>query len=235
MTAPRRSYHHGDLRAALIETAIVLIAERGVREFSMAEASRRTGVAASAPYAHFADRDALLAAVAVHGYALFRDEFLPDSAGLGPAQRLAELGRSYVRFAATHEALFRTLFEAGLDKARHPEIRAAEAPIDAMFTECVEEVLQTREESAVEDLAAALEATAHGYATLLLDGRFGEGDQAAEEAAERAARAILALIASRDVLSAPSPATRSRDPVRAEVTGRAAGRPRTAGSDRAGR
>src|SRR5260370_37991384 len=61
-------YHHGDLRAALIDTAVEIIGERGVRGFSLAEASRRLGVASSAPYAHFADRDEFLAAVAVHAY-----------------------------------------------------------------------------------------------------------------------------------------------------------------------
>ena len=63
--ARRRRYHHGDLRQALIETAIEMLGERGAEAFSMAEASRRLGVAASAPYRHFADRDALLAAVAL--------------------------------------------------------------------------------------------------------------------------------------------------------------------------
>ena len=58
-------YHHGDLRAALVDTAIELIGEHGVQGFSLAEASRRLGVAASAPYAHFADRADLLATVAV--------------------------------------------------------------------------------------------------------------------------------------------------------------------------
>jgi AcrR family transcriptional regulator len=201
----RSTYHHGDLRAALIETAIELIAERGVRDFSMAEASRRIGVAASAPYAHFADRDDLLAAVAVHGYETFRREFLPQDPSLGPAQRLAELGRAYVRFASAHEALFATLFVAELQKVGHPEIKAAEEPIDAVFEECVKALTtETRAESAVEDLAAALEATAHGHALLLLDGRFGAGEQVAEQAGERAARAVLALIASRAILSEPS-------------------------------
>ena len=63
--ARRERYHHGDLRAALIGTAVELLGERGLEAFSMAEASRRLGVAVSAPYRHFADRDALLAAVAV--------------------------------------------------------------------------------------------------------------------------------------------------------------------------
>lgn len=204
MNPPRSTYHHGDLRAALIETAIELIAQEGVRDFSMAEASRRIGVAPSAPYAHFADRDDLLAAVAVHGYETFRREFMPQDLRIGPAQRLAELGRAYVRFAAAHEALFATLFVAELDKTRHPEIKAAEAPIDAVFEECVRALTETGVESAIEDLAAALEATAHGHAVLLLDGRFGAGEQAAEQAGERAARAVLALIAGRATLSEPT-------------------------------
>ncbi len=204
MNPPRSTYHHGDLRAALIETAIELIAQRGVRDFSMAEASRRIGVAASAPYAHFADRDDLLAAVVVHGYETFGREFMPQDPRIGPAQRLAELGRAYVRFAAAHEALFATLFVAELDKARHPEIKAAEAPIDAVFEECVRALTETGAESAIEDLAAALEATAHGHALLLLDGRFGAGERAVEQTGERAARAVLALIAGRAILSEPT-------------------------------
>ena len=68
--AGRGRYHHGGLPDALVETAIALIGERGTAAFSMAEASRRLGVAVSAPYRHFADRDALLAAVAVRAAGL---------------------------------------------------------------------------------------------------------------------------------------------------------------------
>jgi AcrR family transcriptional regulator len=184
----RRPYHHGDLRTALIDTAVELIAERGVRNFSMAEASRRLGVAASAPYAHFADRDELLAAVAVRAYERFHAE-LELSRPEAPADRLAAIARAYVRFAGTQRPLFELLFDAGLDKARHPEIAAAERPIDDAFLACVRAL--TRDGEA---LATAVEATAHGHAMLLLDGRFGEGEQAVELAAERAAQATLALV-----------------------------------------
>ncbi len=96
-------YHHGDLRTALIEVAIELIAERGVRDFSVAEASRRLGVAASAPYAHFADRDQLLAAVTVRAYERLLAEIRPALDGIeAPADRLAAMARGYVRFAATN-------------------------------------------------------------------------------------------------------------------------------------
>ena len=101
-------YHHGDLRAALIDTAIEIIGERGVRGFSLAEASRRLGVASSAPYAHFAGRDEFLAAVAVHGYDLFNTQFLPEMNQFPePAERLAAIVRAYVRFAGAHRPLFR--------------------------------------------------------------------------------------------------------------------------------
>ena len=80
-------YHHGDLRAALIDTTIDLLGERGVQAFSMAEASRRLGVAVAAPYRHFADRDALLAAVAVRAAGLL-GERMEREAGPRPAPQL---------------------------------------------------------------------------------------------------------------------------------------------------
>ena len=131
-------YHHGDLRAALIDTAVEIIGERGVRGFSLAEASRRLGVASSAPYAHFADRDEFLAAVAVHAYELFNEQFLPEIYEFGePADRLAALVRSYVRFAGAHRPLFEVIFVAGLDKIRHPEVKAAEKPFEDAYTDIV--------------------------------------------------------------------------------------------------
>ena len=83
-------YHHGDLKAALVDGAIELIAERGVRGFSLAKLTQRLGVTVAAPYRHFADRDELLAAVAVRALHAFADAL---AAGAGdedsPEQRLA--------------------------------------------------------------------------------------------------------------------------------------------------
>lgn len=131
-------YHHGDLRAALIDTAIELIGERGVRGFSLAEASRRLGVAVSAPYAHFTDRDDLLAAVTVHGYELCYADLVSGTRQVSePADRLAAMARGYIRFAAEHRPLFEMLYESGVDKASHPEIEAAERPLTDAFLGCV--------------------------------------------------------------------------------------------------
>jgi AcrR family transcriptional regulator len=195
-------YHHGDLRAALIETAVEVIGERGVRGFSMAEASRRLGVAVSAPYAHFTDRDDLLAAVAVHAYELFYAELRPAvSQAAAPAERLAELARSYVRFAAAHRPLFEVLYEAGLDKERHPEIEDAMRPIDDILSADV--LALSKDQAAAEELASALEATANGHVVLFFDNCAGQDEETVAQAAERAARSTLALIESRHLLTRP--------------------------------
>lgn len=201
-------YHHGDLRAALIETAVEIIGERGVRGFSLAEASRRLGVASSAPYAHFADRDEFLAAVAVHAYELFNRQFLPQINEFAePGERLAALARSYVRFAGAHRPLFEVIFVAGFDKVRHPEVKAAEKPFEDAYTDIIRTLDPESGVPAGEDgdLAAAVEAAAYGHAMLLLEGDYGQGDEAVELAADRAARATLALVESRHLLRRQTP------------------------------
>jgi AcrR family transcriptional regulator len=205
--AKRDRYHHGDLAAALVDAAIEVIGERGVHGFSMAEASRRLGVAVSAPYAHFTDRNDLLAAVAVRAYQQFYAAVAPDTdSGLAPADRLAAMARGYVRFAASDRPLFQVLYEAGLDKTGHPEIEAAEQPINDAFMACVD-ALSGGPGPAAGELASALEATAHGHAMLLLDGTFGPVPDAAEAAAGQATAATRALITGRSWLAQPPPRT----------------------------
>lgn len=202
-------YHHGDLRAALVDAAVELIAERGVRGFSLAEASRRVGVTVAAPYRHFADRDDLLAAVAVRALEVFTAMVAAEASNTdAPAQRLAAMGSAYVRFAAEQRPLFETLFHAGLDKARYPDLKRAYEPIDALFLSAVNEICEG-DTTAAHTLAAVLEATAHGHAALLLDGEYGDGVDSVSVASEQAARAIHALIEGRGALQRlPKPQVR---------------------------
>jgi AcrR family transcriptional regulator len=125
----RPGQHHGDLRNALLSAALELVAERGPRGFSVAEAARRAGVSSAAPYKHFTDRDALLAALAVRGYAEQHRRFTRALAGAGPcpADRLVAVARAYVSFAAQERPLFDVVFGAGLDKAEHEDV-ARRAP-----------------------------------------------------------------------------------------------------------
>jgi AcrR family transcriptional regulator len=199
MPAKGGRYHHGDLRSALVDAAIGVIAERGVRDFSMAEASRRLGVTTAAPYRHFADRDELLAAVAARGLEVFAAMLsgAADAADI-PAQRLAAMAGAYVRFAAQHRPLFDTLFNSGLDKSRHPELQRACEPVDALLTVVLE--VCDGDSDAAEALADAVEASAHGHAMLLTDGEYGEGPDAVSAAAAKAVASARALIAGRRAL-----------------------------------
>lgn len=204
-------YHHGDLPAALVDAAIDLIAERGVRGFSVAEASRRLGVSVAAPYRHFADRDALLAAVAVRGLQVFGAMITAEADGIqDPSLRLAAMARAYVLFAARERPLFETIFRAGVDKSRYPELQRAWEPVDALLA-VVGEICEG-DEVAADALATALEATAHGYAVMLLEDEPATGPQEIAAAADRAAAATLAMIAGRAALAAPSPSPQPPSP-----------------------
>ncbi len=196
-------YHHGDLKAALVEGAIGLIAERGLRGFSLAELSRRLGVTVAAPYRHFADRDELLATVAVRALHAFGDAL---AAGAGdedpPERRLAAMASGYVRFAAEQRPLFDVVYGAGLDKSRYPELRWAYERVEEPFSSCVDRLCPD-DPGAAEVLGDALEAAAHGHAMLLIDGSYGEGPDATARAAAQAAGVTLALIQGRAALQRP--------------------------------
>jgi len=198
--AGRGRYHHGGLRDALIETAAELLGEGGAAAFSMAEASRRLGVAPSAPYRHFPDRDALLAAVAVRAAGLLGERLGREAASGPPEQRLAGAAAAYVRFADEQRALFLALTGSGLDKDRHPEIARAAQPVAAVFLSAAAGVAGG-DQAAAARLVSAVVATAHGHAALLLDGTFGSGPEAPAAAARQAAAAALALVAGRQALA----------------------------------
>ena len=118
MTGP--AYHHGNLRAALVETALRMARDSGPDAVALREVSRRVGVSHNAAYRHFADREALLGAVGEAGMELLTQAMhrrlagVPD--GLDPVaraqQRLRAVGRAYVEFALAEPGLFRTAFSA---------------------------------------------------------------------------------------------------------------------------
>jgi len=123
----RRGYHHGDLREALIEAALELIAEKGPVGFTVAEAARSAGVSPAAPYRHFRDRDELIADVARRGFVLFETELdgawnngLPD-----PISAFDRVGKAYLAFARREPAYYSAMFEAGLPLHAYPELIAA--------------------------------------------------------------------------------------------------------------
>jgi AcrR family transcriptional regulator len=195
MTSPVKrptGRHHGDLRNALERAALELVAEKGPHGFSLNEASRRAGVSVAAPYKHFADREALLAALAAAGYREQRARFAAAvEEAVDPVDRLAAFAAAYVRFAATEPALFDVTFYAGLDKARHPELAAAGDAVLAVVLPAARELVP--DEQGAFDLLLRVAAAAHGLAVFLRQGLFGVTGDALDETADRAARTARAI------------------------------------------
>lgn len=171
----RRGYHHGNLREALVEAALGLIAAKGPAGFTFAEAAREAGVSAAAPYRHFRDRDALLADVARLGFERFQaslaaawDEGRPDSyAAFG------RLGKAYLAFARNEPAYYSAMFEAGVPLDGHPELRDAGDRAFAIVREASEALCLTLpKERRPPALMMALHvwALAHGIASLFARG-----------------------------------------------------------------
>src|SRR5215469_1548797 len=118
----KRPYHHGDLRQALVRSALEILSEAGVGGLSLRGAARRARVSAMAPYRHFADKEALLAAVAEYG---FRELATRLTAAAEPAADsragLAALGVAYVLFACEQPSLFKLMFGPTIEKKSvHP-------------------------------------------------------------------------------------------------------------------
>src|SRR5271156_3669168 len=108
-------YHHGDLRRALIDTALELVTEEQNWTFSLRELARRAGVSHQAPYNHFPEKQDLLGAVAVVGFERLRDGMLRAMAGIDdPEALVAVIGRTYVRLGLENPALYRLMFGSAL-------------------------------------------------------------------------------------------------------------------------
>jgi AcrR family transcriptional regulator len=171
----RRPYHHGNLRSALVEAALGLVTREGVEALTLRGTARVAGVSPAAPYRHFADKRALLAAVAEEGFRLLaaalRAASAPDA---GPLERFRGRGRAYVTFATTHPSHFRVMFDRELaDREPFPALR--EAAGDA-FAALVDGMVDAQRAGVVRDgdpreLGLTAWATMHGLSTLLLDGR----------------------------------------------------------------
>ena len=115
----KASYHHGDLRAALLRAAGKLLEKEGVEALTVRALTRRMGVSHAAPYRHFRDRESLLAALATEGFATLGREQREAAAAGG----LRAMGEAYVRFALAHPQRFRLMFGAHIEIARHPALR----------------------------------------------------------------------------------------------------------------
>jgi AcrR family transcriptional regulator len=170
------AYQHGDLRHALIQAGLKLLAEGGVRELSLRAAAELAGVSHAAPYRHFRDRDALVAAIAEEGYRLLtqrmRDE-IRASPSPDVLARFRASGVGYVSFAVEHPAYFRTIFGGAVCKDGVPTslLLAGEEAYHVLRDLIVEGIATSRLHGDPDQLALAAWSTVHGLAMLIIDGK----------------------------------------------------------------
>jgi AcrR family transcriptional regulator len=173
---PPDQYHHGDLRQALLDAALRLVERRGPDGFTLREAARVVGVTHTAPYRHFADKAALLAAVAHDGAVGMRDAMAKAVAGIAdPAARLQALGVAYVTYAVEHPSHFKVMYGRELD--RQGALGEVKQQKMAML---VESVIACQRVSVLppgppEPLALVCWSMVHGLATLINDGLLEHG------------------------------------------------------------
>jgi AcrR family transcriptional regulator len=174
----RGTYHHGDLKEALIRAALALIAEKGPAGFTFAEAARAAGVSAAAPYRHFRDRDEVIADVARRGFERFESALARAWNGGAPDPLTAfqRLGKAYLAFAREEPAYYSAMFEAGIAPDADPALAQAGERAFAVLREASQAlsalVPADRRPPALM-VALHIWALAHGIASL-----FGRGDAA---------------------------------------------------------
>lgn len=120
-------YHHGDLRRALLDTVLAMVAERGdATEVTLREVARRAGVSHNAPYRHFPDKDSLLAAVATEGFELLSEALRAARANVDDdEERFVKTGLAYLGFTRKHRGYLAVMHAPGLPKGRTPELQKA--------------------------------------------------------------------------------------------------------------
>lgn len=190
MSASKATYHHGDLRAACVSAAMQLLEESGETALSLRAVARHAGVSPAAPYRHYADREALVSAVAAIGYVELAERLAAAHPSPSTPEQLASVAIAYVQFALERPALFRIMFAEPCD--RDNDERAATTAAVALYVrEIVERVFPGAD---AEALATAIWALVHGLAFLHLDGKLDTSSPAV--VAERVSAAIQALLSA---------------------------------------
>jgi AcrR family transcriptional regulator len=172
-THRREAYHHGNLREALVEAGLRLIAEHGPAGFTFAQAARLAGVSPAAPYRHFRDQQALVGEIAKRGFDHFAtvlqqgwDEGRPE-----PLVAFERLGRAYLGFARRNPAFYLAMFEPGFPLENDPALLTASERAFGVLRVAAEAIVSTLPEAKrAPAMMVALHtwATTHGIAALFI-------------------------------------------------------------------
>jgi AcrR family transcriptional regulator len=187
----KRGYHHGNLRQALVEAALILTAEKGPQGFTLSEAAKAADVTPAAVYRHFAGRDDLLAEVARQGFDIFAAllDYAFDEGKPSALAAFEATGRAYLAFARRYPGHYQAMFESGLQPGRHPDLAEVAAKARATLDRAAEGLVQGLPEERrppASMVAAHVWAVSHGVVELYLRGNGGPQPWPAEDLLETA-------------------------------------------------
>ena len=175
---PPRPYHHGNLRRALLDEALSTIRREGVEGVTLREIGARLGVSRTALYRHFADKRALLSAVAAEGFRTLREQLVAAWEGGGEGMAGFEaMGLAYVQFAVANQTHFRVMFSRYIEREPADPELASEGSGAFMALENAVVALQRGGELRADDtdlMTRHIWAVVHGVANLAIDGRLAE-------------------------------------------------------------
>jgi len=203
----QQSYHHGNLRAVLIDTALEMLKTHGADELSLRALASAAGVSRAAPYAHFVDKGALLRSVAAAGFAQMAEEMRGSMGGSEDVrERFLATGRAYVRFARHNANVFRLMFSAGHNSVPSDGASpASESPYE-IFQAALRTFLEDRRVTLLDEQVVRTTAWScvHGLSLLLIEDRLGQSPEQDERLAEQVTALFADLLGSQGDRDGPA-------------------------------
>jgi AcrR family transcriptional regulator len=183
-----KPYHHGDLRNALIQAGLELLAEGGAQELDLRKVARRAGVSHAAPYRHFADKQALIAAINEEGFHLLAERIRSTLREVSdePVEQLLGVALAYVRFAKENPWLMREMFSGiTIERETFESLRTASKSVYRLYAEVIR---SGQERGKIVDgdptaLAGVLWSVLHGLAMLIIENQmrpYADGPEGTE-------------------------------------------------------
>lgn len=204
-------YHHGDLKNALIAASIEILAEDGESGLSLRKVASRAGVSHSAPYAHFADKQALIAAISTEGYRRLYEKLIAVTRTYpgDPLRKLVETAWVYARFAMEDRAHFKITFSGIIEKEKdYPEFVEMSKRSFSVVTDIVRDCQEAGvlEAGPTDAVAVSVWSLVHGFVSLLLE------NQISHTVTERMTVRGLLIFAINRLTFSPAPAEWTAEP-----------------------